>query len=94
MYSITLSSPSSLLALYLVAGKAFGVMFRSVRLRLFVMLRAATETCLCQRRIPRHKTRREGREIKLVWLHTPCLVAQKEATRVARLAVDGAHAKG
>jgi hypothetical protein len=44
MYSITLSSPNSLLGLYLVAGKAFGVMFRSVRPRVLVMLQAATET--------------------------------------------------
>ena len=44
MYSITLSSPSSLFGLYLVAGNAFGVTFKSVRPRAFVMLQAATET--------------------------------------------------
>lgn len=44
MYSMTLSSPSSLFGLYLVAGKAFGVTFRSVRPRALVMLQAATET--------------------------------------------------
>jgi len=44
MYSITLSSPNSRRALYLVAGKAFGVMFSSVRLRLFVMFSDAIET--------------------------------------------------
>jgi hypothetical protein len=44
MYSMTLSSPSSLLGLYLVAGKAFGEMFSSVRPRALAMLQAATET--------------------------------------------------
>lgn len=44
MYSITLSSPSSLFGLYRVAGKAFGAIFRSVRPRALVMLQAATET--------------------------------------------------
>jgi|SRR5690242_1074754 len=44
MYSITLSSPGSLFGLYLDAGKAFGVTFRSVRPRALVILHAATET--------------------------------------------------
>ena len=47
MYSITLSSPRSLLGLYLVAGDALGVMFKSVRPRALVMLQAATETWAC-----------------------------------------------
>jgi hypothetical protein len=47
MYSITLSSPNSLLGLNLVAGKAFGVMFRSVRPRALVMLQPAMETGSC-----------------------------------------------
>jgi hypothetical protein len=47
MYSMTLSSPSSLFGLYLVAGKAFGEMFSSVRPRALVMLQAATETAAC-----------------------------------------------
>lgn len=44
MYSMTLSSPPSLLAPYRVAGTALGVMFRRLRLRLLVMLSDATET--------------------------------------------------
>lgn len=47
MYSITLSSPNSLFGLYLVAGKAFGEMFSSVRPRALVMLQAAIETTAC-----------------------------------------------
>jgi hypothetical protein len=48
MYSITLSSPGSLFALYLEVGNEFGEMFRRVRPRLFVMERAPTETAVDQ----------------------------------------------
>jgi hypothetical protein len=41
---MTLSSPNSRRAPYLVAGKEFGLMFSSVRLRPLVMLTEATET--------------------------------------------------
>lgn len=48
-YSITLSSPISLFAMYLVAGKAFGVMLRMVRFRGFVTVIAETKTAdTCQ----------------------------------------------
>lgn len=44
MYSITLSSPISLFAMYLVAGKAFGVTLSMVRFRGFVTVIAEIKT--------------------------------------------------
>ena len=44
IYSIGLSSPISRFAIILLAGNAFGVMFRSIRRREFVMTREVMET--------------------------------------------------
>lgn len=77
---MTVSSPSSRFAEYLVAGKAFGVMFRSVRPRLFVMLRAAMETASSQRGTAQ---RQGGR-------HTAVLVAEEQGVFL-RSAIDGPH---
>lgn len=77
---MTLSSPNSRLAEYLVAGKAFGVMFRSGRPRLFAMLRAAMETATSQRGPAQGGQRR----------HTAVLVAQEEGVLLGS-AVDGPH---
>lgn len=78
---MTLSSPSSRFAEYLVAGKALGAMFRSGRPRLFVMLSAATETASGQR----------GRAQSGQERHTAALVAEEKGVLLGS-AIDGPHA--
>jgi hypothetical protein len=80
-YSITLSSPNSLFGLYLVAGKALGAMFSSVRFRLLVILSAVTET----------RSRQPSVQQQLRGQLTAVLVAEEEFALLGP-AVDGPHA--
>lgn len=61
-------------------------MFRRVRLRAFVMLTEATETAQISHALDRITTG--------AFIHTSCLVTQKQGVILACFAVDSPHAKG